>query len=168
MPVAVGILVFGTVLIGRPLETGPPITFDTICCTAFDTRAVFFGRLDLDQDSLIVVFDSTLVERGPFAAGPSSKHLDSLTLSIITGSCCRSEADWVTVRTSVAAVVDDSLGDRSRFSLGPMRFAIPRPPLDTLRRSWLRIAFYQNDPALSPPVSTSYANSQSFLSSSFR
>ena len=164
MPLAVAILVFGTALIGRPLKTGPPITFDTICCTAFDTRAIFTGTLDLDQDSLIVAFDSTLIERGPFAAGPSSKRLDSLTLSIVTGP----DSDLVTVRTSVAAVVDDSLGDRYRFSLGPVRFAISRPPLDTLRGSALRILFFQNDTAQSPPVSTSYAPSQLFIFASVR
>jgi hypothetical protein len=161
---AAAILVGGAAMIGMPWKgNGPRITIDTICCTAFDTRALFVGALDLDRDSLVVTFDSTLIERGPFAAGPSSKHLDSLTLSIITGTCCRSETDWVTVRTSVAAVVDDSLGDRSRLSLGRMRFAIPRPPLDTLRVSWLRIQFYQNDTTLSPPVSTNFANSQLFI-----
>ena len=51
--------------------------------TAHDTRGLFVGTMDLVQDSLIVVFDSTLIERHPFAAGPSSKHLDSMTLSII-------------------------------------------------------------------------------------
>jgi eukaryotic-like serine/threonine-protein kinase len=168
MPLAAAILVGGALLMGMPLKgNGPPITIDTTW-TAFDTRGLFAGTLDLDQDSLIVVFDSTLIERGPFAAGPSSKQLDSLTLSVITGTCCRSETDWVTVRTSVAALVDDSLGDRSRFSLGPVRFAVSRPPLDTLRRSWLRIAFYQNDTARSPPVSTSYANSLLFIFSSAR
>ena len=79
----------------------------------------------------------------------------------------RSEADWVTVRTSVATVVDDSLGGLSRFSLGRMRFAIARPPLDTLHASWLRIPVLSERPGASdqmaPPVSTSYATSQLFI-----
>ena len=60
------------------------------------------------------------------------------------------------------------LGGLSRFSLGRMRFAITRPPLDTLRAGWLRIQFYQSNAALAPPVSTSYATSQLFISSSVR
>ena len=81
--------------------------------------------------------------------------------------------DSFAARVGVGAATADSLADRTRFSPGRVRFAIPRPPLDTLRGGRLRILFYQRDRAPvagdgTPRNSTSYANSQLFLLSAAR
>ena len=130
--------------------------------TNFMTKGLLIGTAVVYPESVVVAFDSTYIKQHEYE-GRSSAHLDSMTVSLATGS----SGKWQLYAKSAALTIADSLAERVTFSLGKARFNISRPPGESLRNSWLVVTFHQINsfvPREQQGGSTTYAHSAAIFS----
>jgi hypothetical protein len=109
--------------------------------TTFATKGLLIGTVHVYPESLVVTFDSTHITQAEHESGRSAYHLDSMTVGLATQS---NDGRWSGISvTSPALTVADSLAERVTFSLGKMRFHIPRRSGESLSRNWLVVTFHQ-------------------------
>lgn len=135
----------------------------TSLATNFVTKGRFTGRVEVHAESLVVIFDSTLIAQAEYKGGRSSYQLDSLTIGLAT----RSGRSFKILQKDAGIAVPDSVAERTSFSLGALRGRLDRTACAKLDDCWITVTFHQMligelvPPGMIDGGSTTYAHSSS-------
>ncbi len=132
--------------LGWPLTAAQrelPVTISSLD-GGFVSKAYFRGYVLRFPDSLVAVFDSTLIRQAAGTAGRGAMHIDSVSV----GLAAATGRGWSVYQPSEAVHVADSLAERAEFTLGRHRFVLRTPADSLLERSWVVVTIYQVNPAI--------------------
>lgn len=107
--------------------------------TTFSSKGLFRGTVEVHAESIVVVLDASYVEQDEDQPGRSAYYLDSLSVGLATTTA---GDNWRVYSNAPAHVIADTLAERSRFSLGRLRFRVARVPDTPLDESWVTVTLY--------------------------